>query len=255
MVTRLALAQWRHLAGELAPHGITINAVVVADDENLKIAASYGFDTVRMDNSMLAAKVNAGIRYAGEHGADFIVTIGSDDWVHPDFFMPLLDGDENGPPAPMPTREKPWAVWADGPQVLAGRRMFLVDLMAGQGRMVKGGGAHGIIPWVFPRAVFAARRFQPIPRERLTQPRGMDGAILSGLPTRPGWVYHDPHDMTRVDWKSNVNLTPYAGLSFNLGDGPVELDPWARLAEHYPAGLVEMARETCTALAGADEEE
>jgi glycosyltransferase involved in cell wall biosynthesis len=249
MVTRLALAQWRHLADELEPVGITIRAVVVADDENLEVAASYGFDTVKMDNSMLGAKVNAGISYAGEHGADFIVTIGSDDWVHPDFFLPLLDGDENGPPPPMPTDEKPWAVWADGPQVLGGRTMFLVDLMAEEGRMVRSNGAHGVIPWVFPRAVFAARRFQPVPRQRLGVDRGLDGAILSGLPTRPGWFYHDPHEMTRVDFKSSCNLTPYPGLSFNLGYGPVELDPWARLAEHYPAWLVDMARETCMTLA------
>src|SRR3954464_9355536 len=96
-VTRLCLAQKKHLVRHLAARGITASVVVVADDENLDIAAEYGFDTVEQKN-VLGLKVNDGIEYACDNDADYVAFVGSDDWIHPDFFDSL--------PA-VPRRDKP----------------------------------------------------------------------------------------------------------------------------------------------------
>jgi hypothetical protein len=53
----------------------------------------------------------------------------------------------------------------------------------------------------------------------------------------------DPHDHTRVDFKTDVNMTGYDTVAHTLGVGD-ELygdDVWAALAEHYPASLVDQA--------------
>jgi len=72
-ITRLALAERRWLCDELAARGHTANSVIVSDDDNLDIAAEYGFPTVERDNSDLGERFNAGYKYAADQGADLIV--------------------------------------------------------------------------------------------------------------------------------------------------------------------------------------
>src|SRR4051812_9717831 len=88
-VTRLCLAQKQHLVAALAARGITCHVVVVADDDNLDIAASYGFATVEQQN-VLGRKVNDGFQHCWERGADYVAFVGSDDWVHEDALAVLF---------------------------------------------------------------------------------------------------------------------------------------------------------------------
>lgn len=215
-VTRLALAQRRVLCDELAARGITASCVVVADDENLEIAAEHGFETVEVGNSQVGRKLNAGLGYAAAQGADYLAFVGSDDWLHPDLFEPLLD--EPG-------------------CVVSGRILALCDLVGGRLRYVAGRGRQGVIPWLIPRAALEPCGFAPLPD---AQNRGLDLNLALALADAE-WRFHDPHPLARVDFKSDLNMTPYRAA---LGYGGERLDPWEALATAYPADLVALAERT-----------
>lgn len=237
-MTRLALAQRAHLVGELAARGITATCVIVADDENLEIARDYGFETVEQDNTMLGRKFNDGIEYACNNGADFVVSVGSDDWIHADLFdrMPLPVVEEREP-----TPEEPVVIWSAVPEIVTGRNITIVDLLHGRAEVCRAKGRYGVIPWVIPREALERSRFRPV-REHLM--RGIDGAMLAGMRVQPEWVFVDPHDVCRVDFKSETNVTSYESSVAGFGDGDEIADPWPLLAEKYPADLVELARAT-----------
>jgi glycosyltransferase involved in cell wall biosynthesis len=237
-VTRMVLEQRRWMCDTLAARGLTANSVIVADDENLDIAEELCFPTVEKDNSDLGERFNAGYKFAAEQGADVFVHVGSDDWVHPDVFNILTTFDiESDPPMPDPTPGKP-VVWRRGPIVIAQRRLTLVELYRGAGQRCFVHGRWGCIPWLIPRRVMEAERFTPIPKGHM---RGIDGALVRGLRTRPTWTFQDAPDEWLVDWKTSWNVTPYKGVAGTLGVGAEE-DPWAMLAEFYPHHLIQMAQ-------------
>lgn len=220
-VSRFVFAQRAHLARELAPRGIDVQSVIVADDENLEIAREHGFATVEMDNQGLGRRFNAGYELAAREGADWLVHIGSDDWVHPDLFLPLL----------YPLEPRP---------VLSGRRIAFCDLLTGRMSRAELKGPHGVIPWVLPRHVLKPSGFQPIRPERMS---GIDGDLVRGMRragVRTPWVFHDPHELCRVDFKSGTNINTFKSLPISL-TGARRSNPWKALAEFYPQGLVDMA--------------
>lgn len=194
----------------LASRGIGVRCVVVADDDNLDIAAEHGFETIEMPNR-LGAKVNAGF----EHGqdADYLAFVGSDDWLHPDLFNTL------------PTTA-----------ITTGRGITLVDLDRGRLRRVIAKGRYGTIPWLIPRKLLEPCRFRPF-GDHLE--RGLDYALWRHL-RKAEWVYHDPHDHLRVDFKTENNMTSYAATTHTLGVG-AEVSAWPVLRKWYPADLVELA--------------
>jgi hypothetical protein len=233
-VTRLALAQRASLVEELAPLGLDVRTVIVADDENLDIAHEAGVETVELDNDHgLGRRFNAGFRYAADQGADFLVHIGSDDWLHADALAPLLED-------------------PDDDAIIAGRSIAFVDLTKSRlqvssyrDRLTLPGRRHGIIPWVIPRRALEPCGFAPIEPSAL---RSIDhllveGVHASGVETR--WRFHDPHRVARVDFKSTVNINPYKRVAHALADGP-EVEAWPALAEHYSPDLVELARSTAS---------
>lgn len=237
-VTRLALAQRRWLCDELATRGHDATSVIVADDENLEIAAEYGFETVEVGNDDLGEKFNAGYRHAAELGADLFVHIGSDDWVHPDVFTILDEVDLSKPPATEPTINRPVAAWNDGWQVLAQKTLTVADLPTGRLQRCQYRRGYGCIPWLIPRAVFEPFGFAPI---RPGLQRGCDGALASRIRARTNWVVRDlPADMC-VDFKSDPNLTPFDPMIGNIGVGP--LRSLGVLSGLYPGELVDQAWE------------
>lgn len=236
-VTRLALAQRRDLIRRLKAKGHEAVAVVVADDENYDIAAEYGGQPLEQNNDMLGRKFNDGIEWACVvWEADFVVLIGSDDWMHPSMFdrmpkswaEPVLD--LNG---------KDFAIGRAGPQCLTGREIAIVDLSGWRLRRCRGRGPAGVIPWVIPRSALPDH-YRPIDDFK---DRGIDGSLLRGLKHRPTWLWHDPHPYCRVDFKSSNNLNAYDRLSEGIGYGP-EFDPASRLRTYYPDYLIEMVRDT-----------
>jgi hypothetical protein len=216
-VTRLCLAQKQDLCRELAPRGITASVVVVADDGNLDVADEYGFDSIRQNNT-LGLKINDGFEYACHRGADYVAFCGSDDWIHTDLCERIL---------------------AARGRVLSGDLIAVVDCPRGKLRHLGVRSHDGVSPWFIPRTVLEQCSFRPAEDERTA---GMEGSIRKSLPETLAWDFYDPHKLCRVDFKTGVNMTAYAGVSKLLGYGTEE-DAWETLATKYPQPLVEMARD------------
>lgn len=235
-VTNLALMQRRWLCDRLAARGWQANSVIVADDENLDIAQQYGFDTVEMGNDDLGERFNAGYRHAAAQGADIFVHIGSDDWVHPDVFDILDRVDLADEPVP-DLSVSGWAVWRPAPQAAGMTSLFLVDLPRRMARKCHVNGRFGCIPWLIPRKALEPSGFSPI-SAGLT--RGIDGALVFGMNPRPNWIFQESQPEWCVDWKTDVNVTPYKGVAAALGVGD-EVEPWDALMRFYPGWLVKEA--------------
>lgn len=242
-VTRVAFAQRAHLHGALAGRGLDVRTVVVADDRNLDIADEYGFDTVVQANDSVGRKWNDGIEHAVRTlEADYVAIVGSDDWVHADVFdrLPLAEVPEQEPSA------GDAVVWRAGPEAVSGRQICVVDLPTGRMKWCHSGGQYGVMPYVLPRAALEPSRFRPVD-ERLS--RWLDGSFVNGLRCRPNWVFHDPHPVSRIDFKGSVNITPYDTI--RKGESEELPEAWGRLYERFPAHLVEGARDLHERLARA----
>lgn len=212
--------------------------MIVADDANLEIAEEFGFIGIDQTNEYVGRKFNDGIEYACRAlEADYVVLIGSDDWMHIDLFDRLPQDETT---EKWPTDDEPFVTWSpDTPEVITGREIALVDLETGRLQRCRARGRHGVIPWILPRKALEPSGFRPI-RDDLNI--GIDGSLIAGLNVAPEWVFSDPHDLCRVDFKSAVNLNSYEKITRAIGDD-VEL-PLSLLRHRYPLHLIEMAEET-----------
>lgn len=229
-VTRLVLAQRQRVCEELASRGVDAGMLIVADDENLDVAREYGAETVEAPNKPLGGKWNKGLLHAADSGADWIVWVGSDDWIHPAVFDPILNRDATADPV-----------------ILSGHRLAIVDMVAGSLQRIETPSPYGAIPWILDaRLIRDAAHRRNGEHLGLLQPaidRGLDGALIRAL--RRGrvnfrWKYDDPNDFRCVDFKTRANITPFEGLARNLGVGERE-NAWEALREHFPADLVQKA--------------
>jgi len=231
-VTEFVLAQRERLIRELARRGTDAVSLIVACDENLDIARRYGCETLEAPNLPLGRKCNLGLRHAATL-ADYVVWVGSDDWIHPDVFDVVQPPDPNG-----------LAV------IYAGRRLAIVDMAAGLLQRISSPSKYGAIPWTLDSRLFRTNRVD------LIQPdlrRGLDGALIRGIrltrvPFR--WEFGDPHDFRAVDFKTRDNITPYRGVAKHLAIDPQgkrspigNPEPaWDVLQGWFDADLIEQAR-------------
>lgn len=196
---------------------MTANCVVIADDENLEIAKAMGFETIEMANNPVARKVNAGIELAWLNGADYVAFVGSDDWLHVDLFDPLANG-PNG-------------------CIVSGREITLVDLSRRVMTRMRSKSLHGVIPWLIPISALEHCSYRPL-QEHLN--RGLDYSLYRQIRKVPV-IFHDPHPHTRVDFKSDTNITPWSMIGRSLGNTPVA--PLDELRAWYGDQLVDLAEE------------
>jgi hypothetical protein len=89
LLTSICLEQRARFLRELP---FEAHAVIIGDDDNMKVARELGLDTVEKDNEFVGAKFNAGYKYAIEHGATHCMAIGSDSWMHPSVFHDMKWG-------------------------------------------------------------------------------------------------------------------------------------------------------------------
>lgn len=208
--------------GALMVAGVEARCVVVADDENLDLARARGFDTVETPNRgpdnvvWLGRKFNDGIEYAARHGAMWIVPIGSDSWVDPEYFLPL--------PESRFTRTS---------------RYYSVVEHDRLGELSVHGRGAG--PFMFHRDLLARSGFRPAEDARK---RSIDSSTVRGIIGSGGrlwWEPRDLHPLQYVGFRGTPTISPYSVLYASFGRRE-HADPWALLAAHYPADLVERAR-------------
>jgi hypothetical protein len=195
-------------------------AVVVACDENLELAREQGFGTVERDNEQLGRRYNDGYQAAAQLGAEFVVPIGSDDWIDP----LLITGKELDPEM---IRCFHWcAMMSDD-----GTELMTVN--------VKYDGGLGIR--VIPVGLLEPFGYRPAPEDLK---RAVDTGTLKALRRqhpRLGLDWYDCHPFQLVDFKTpGANLNPYEYVRMHK-----ELaydQPFDVLASRYPADLVDDMR-------------
>lgn len=216
-LTEVCFTQWQQVAAVLAGHGVELRVVVISDDENLDIARAAGFDTVEQNNDWLGRRFNDGYEYAGKNGADWITAVGSDSWIDPAYLVPLPDVGVSR----------------------RSRHLAVVTLTRLAQLWVTNTGA---TPYVFHRSLLEPTGFRPL-EDKIS--RGCDTSTIVGIEyargERIGWEDRNLHPYQHVSFRAYPHLTRYSRLWAAFGQRELH-DPWAALAEHYPADLVDRAR-------------
>jgi hypothetical protein len=219
-LARICLKQLRRTCDSLEAEGVRASAVVIADDENLLTAAALGFATVERNNRFLSRKFNDGIQLAlderhNPHPVDYVVPIGSDDWVDHRLFLDLPPQDTMvGFPRLAVVRED-------------GRELTV--------RNLNYPGGAGIRIW--PRALFEPVGYRPADEDRR---RACDTSILvnTQIATTVRIEHRHLHDYQIVDWKSpDEQLNGYSDLG--VFRAATVTDPFQALADYYPADALE----------------
>ena len=220
-LSEVCFEQRRRAMAVLEDHGIETRCVVIADDENLDIARSKGFATVEQRNDLgLGRKFNDGYQYAAEHGATWIVPIGSDSWIHPFYFMPL------------PTRVN--RVRSSHFYAAVAHDQMVVCNVAME-RCPAG-------PYVLHRDLLKTTNYRPTGEELN---RNLDSSTIRALPPFK-WAHRDDHPLQYVGFRHPVHsITSYGALKNRWGVRESQ-DPWTELKGMYPADLVEAARKAIT---------
>lgn len=217
-LARICMKQLRRTCDLLEADGVRASAVVIADDENLATAQALGFATVERDNRYLSRKFNDGIQLAldkrhNPRPADYVVPIGSDDWVDHRLFLDL-----------------------PGPRTMVGFQRISIVREDGRELVVRqltNAGGSGIR--IYPRQLLEPLGYRPADEDRQ---RGCDTSILTNL-TRQ-WtgemriMHHHLHNHQIVDWKSpREQLNSSEELA--VFKAAVTCDPFDALDGVYPA--------------------
>lgn len=224
-LTRICLRQLRRTCDSLIENGIEATAIVIADDENLTTARDLGFGTYRRPNHFTAQKFNDGIQSACDPNvnprpADYVVPLGSDDWVDYRLFLEL-------PPFHTMVGFQHIAfVREDGREMVT--------------RLLDNEGGSGIR--IYSRQIMSHLDYRPADEDRK---RACDTSILVNLrdAVRFNIVHRDLDPRQIVDWKSpGEQLNPYEAVTARHRRGSLQVDPFEALAEIFPSeSLSEMA--------------
>jgi glycosyltransferase involved in cell wall biosynthesis len=210
-LSEVCLRQRRSVIDTMKEQGVDAECVVIADDQNLEIARSLGFATVVRDNRWLGRKFNDGFEYAMREGADWLVPIGSDDWIDPAYLLPL-------------------------PSALARTSHFYAPVESTRLALVSIPTPEGAGPRMYHRSLLG-RNWRPSD-ERIR--RGVDRSVLRSLGMLR-WEYRDVHSLQYVGFRGPTHITLYAKILDARG-GEEHDDPWSMLARHFPPRMVEEAR-------------
>jgi len=218
-IVAICLEQRQRVITELASQGIEARCVVIADDENLDIARSFGFDTVERDNEMVGRKFNDGMEFAGKHGAEWIVPIGSDSWIDPRYFL-------------NPTRT---VLTRTSEAYCSVTKDVLAELWVSPQRL-----AHSAGPYVFHRSLLEKSGFRPSEENSVM----VDTSTISGIENSGGRIRWRPFTIHPFQYVG-FRVTPMMTTHYSLVRRCVRAkhDPWEILGRHYPADLVQRAKE------------
>jgi hypothetical protein len=225
-LSQITFRQMAYMRERLRGRGLETDILVVANDDNLDIAADHGLLTMIYEN-LLGQKLNEGYAYAAREGYEYVCALGSDSWMDPDRLA-----------------------WLPAPEaILCTRNLALVDRDGDLQRLLRigydGGAGSRIIPlhWLKP---YDYRPLHP------TQMSGCDTETLMAICRRverpPAVVYTDLHPYEIVSFQSAQQVTRDAFWEPHVVDRERAL---AGLADHYPDRLVDEIRDHYAALAAA----
>lgn len=210
-IANVCLRQLRRTCEALGDRGIAASAVVIADDENLDIARSVGFNTVERDNAFLGRKMNDGYELAGREQVDYMVPIGSDDWIDPDWIR-------------LPNPDETIATHLSAVVNEDCTRISLLDIWFGDGVRV------------YTRQTLERAGFRPADDDRK---RAIDAATHKGVKHAAAKIiWHDTTALSIVDFKSKENLNDYDGCMRHFGSRKERADVWEQLGSVYPADAI-----------------
>jgi len=217
-LSQVCFAQRAAAIKRLDELGIDASCVVVADDENLDIARSFGFAVVEVDNRWLGRRFNEGYAFAAEEGVDYIVPIGSDSWLDPEFFA-------DGLPA--------------GRGVLTSRLYASVDERGSRLSPLEIAASPGVGPHVVAVSLLEDTAYRPV-NDYIS--RGCDGSLMRAVArTGARLVWRDLHPLQYVRLSSaDEQLNPHQVLAERYAVDEHD-DPWAALKACYPAEIVAAA--------------
>lgn len=219
-VSAVAFAGIAWTVESLRREGIEATALVVAEDRNLELADIRKLETLCRPNRPLGKKWNDGYEHACRHGATHVMPCGSDDWIHPELIIAMIDA-QNGDT--IAATHSSSAVAPDGNEI----SLLKIPYEGGDGIRL------------LPASLLAEHGYRPTVDAR---DRSIDGAMRDKLSKRNriDWVYVDTDPLHIVDFKSDENLTVYekfAAAGFVTGTTTIDA-----LLDHYPTDLVERAR-------------
>lgn len=226
-LTAVCLEQRRRAIEELRAVGIDAYQVVIADDENLDIARSVGAAIIECPNfasdgdTILGRRWNLGTEFAAREGAEWFVQIGSDSWIDPAFFVPLLDPD--GPTLTSTTYAA----------VLPNR----IACLSVSPKALE----HAAGPYVFHRSLLEASRFAPCEERSLFTDTSTVAGIERSNGRRIEWQTRDVQRFQYVGFRMAPLMTTYKALKRRWLVRE-SLRPWELLRLFYPEDLVEQAR-------------
>jgi len=210
-LTNIILKQRRRMCDQLhREDGIHVDSIIIANDQNLDIAKTHGFQTIERDNTQLGRRFNDGIEAAYHQGFDYITPAGSDDLIHPDLLSSLPgDGSIHTPRCCTIIRE-------DG--LLAATLRISYEGAAGTR--------------TYPRHIFD--RVGPRPAAD-HKPHGCDTSILEHITHTLGpqrWAYiEDPHLV--IAPKTGVQLNSFRNVAQSYAVA-YHTNPWQQLHAWYP---------------------
>jgi hypothetical protein len=226
-LARICLRQLRRTCDALVDGGVQATAVVVSDAltlRQLEAQDEFGFATVERDNLFTSRRFNDGIQLATDpkfnpSPADYVVPCGSDDWVDYRLFLEPL------PPADTIFGFQHMSFVSEN-----GREITATFLNYEGGSGIR----------VIPRELVAPLGYRPADEDRA---RGCDTSILRNLRRhhndRLKVKHWHLHDRQIVDWKTTgAQLNPYREVT-RLHRSRVDADPFAVLAEYYPAAALD----------------
>ncbi len=221
-LAQICLRQLRRTCDALAENGIEATAVVIGDDDNLACARSLGFGTVTRDNHFVSRKFNDGIQFACDPSvnprpADFVMLIGSDDWVDWHIIQPEI--------LPEPD------------EVVGFQHISFVreDGLELQKTFLNVSGGCGMR--IYPRQAFAKLGYRPAEEDLY---RGCDTSILTRVRiSNPNFkVMHveiDPRQIVDFKTPGVVQLNTYGEVMRRHQRNSEPGTPFDELAGFYPA--------------------
>lgn len=226
-VSQVCFAHRAWCMEQMQAAGIDARCVVIADDENIDLAQEFGFDTVehpkdrgyyaRGGRQFIGRKFNDGYEYAARQGADYVVPIGSDSWIHPSFFGSL-------PVRAQVQTSSYYAIVNED-----GDRLARLEIPV----------AGGVGPNVIPTFLMRKHNYRPI-MERLV--RGCDTSLMGAIGRRGlsfKWVDIDPLQYFAFRVRGQ-QLNPFERLlKYAVGYSDT---PWEDLALLHPSELVYRGR-------------